>query len=630
MSLTRDEQTIWDALADEAVHVINDRDRNGDKLRERYTDVMAKGDFRNRDFDNLVNLMFDAFPNIERIYARDGDRLSDFLPDAVADVVDGHFANSVLSDRRLSDDLDNRTFNEMEDAVNKYKDIVRSRGGRGERERDRGGREERGGRGTGYSRDRGGREDRRDIGREARNPGGGWRNRGAARRAPAGEGWNDVARDAAATQEVEVRREEPAQRPRPVPAEQAAAPAPAPVAARPALDGPDFTKPRPFDDFWQKGEHWIVASKSPWKLEWNDENPLASIPRIYDVRAFVKYHVKSEDGKVREELVKVEQDNRYLMHDQLAQPERYQPSQRTGSPSVSLSGKPAAQEDRLNEVPTKPQVSYLADALKGIEQSHFSTGENGAPLAETIEGLVFDTRVKMFGTNKSQRLNVCFRTTPLIASSWKQEDLIKEVYGCHNLSAAAVKMQELKPQFDDVIYKALDKRFSDLVLRALRLQFQYSGVKSMTFSEHWGRMLDHLEAQKSEGFASDFAQRTNYIVAAACTLADRADLDNFTGREGEDVPCVVFLDQIAMLAIDNTMDGLGLGNVLDKMDTGVSITATGDAELSAVVRLVYNKLDEKAPSPGACRLFMNTNDGTLLELLPFAARKENFILAVAK
>lgn len=628
MALSQDEQVIWDALADEAAHVIDDRARDRDKLRERYADVMGKGDFRNRDFDGLVNVMFDAFPEIERKYARSGDRLSDFLPEAVGDIVDGHFANSVLSDRRLSDDLDDRTFREMEDAVHRYKDLVRGRRGErgGREERDRDGR--RGG-GTGYSRERGrDRDNSRDMGREARNAGGGWRNRSATRRAAAGEGWNDVARDAAATQQAEVRREEPAARPVPVPVEQVAA-APAPAPQRPALDGPDFTKARPYDDYWVKGEHWIVAIKSPWKLEWDDQNPLASVPSLYDVRTHVKYHVKSEDGKVREELVKVQQDNRYLAHDQMAQPERYQ-SPRSSSPAVSLSGKPVAEEDKLNDVQAKPQVSYLTDVLKGLDTTHFVPGEGGAPLAETIEGLVFDTRVKMFGSDRPQRLNVCFRTTPLIASSWKQEDLIREVYNCHNLAAAAVKMQELKDQFDAPIWNVLNKRFSTLVLRALTLQFQYNSVKSLSFAEHWDRLINHLETQKGEGFASDFAQRTNYIVTMASTLADRADLPGFTGREDEDVPCIVFLEQIAMIAINATMDGLGLGNVLEKMELGVSITASGDADLNAAVRHVYGKLDGNAPTPGACRVFLNTSDGTLMELLPFAARKENYILAVAK
>ncbi|MNY62234.1 hypothetical protein D3C86_1990170 [compost metagenome] len=66
------------------------------------------------------------------------------------------------------------------------------------------------------------------------------------------------------------------------------------------------------------------------------------------------------------------------------------------------------------------------------------------------------------------------------------------------------------------------------------------------------------------------------------------------------------------------------------METGASITAQADAALNTVVRGLYSKLDDKAPSAGATRVYLNTNDGAILELIPFAARKENFILAVVK
>jgi len=636
MSLTREEQTIWDAIADEAVAVIEDRERDGDRLRRKYGDVMSKGDFRNRDFESLVNLCFEAFPVIEDKYARDGDRLSDFLPKAIEDIVDGHFANSVLSNRELERDLDDRTYNEMQDAVDRYKDLVRGRGGR-----DRGyGRDDRGGRGrdrddrggTGYSRGgRGGRDDRnsRDIGREARNAGGGWRNRGSGQRASVGDGWVATAREAAAAQEVEVRQD--AATPTPPPA--AAAPAPAPVApSRPALDGPDFTKARPYDDYWMKGEHWIVAHKSPWTLAWDDQNPLASVPKLYDIRTHVKYHVQSQDGKVREELIKMSQDARYLMHDQMAQPDRYQSTQPRAGHSVSLSGQKIEQgEDKLNDVPSKPKATYLHDVLNGIPLPQFNVDpQTGAPLAETLQGLVFNTRVKMFGNEDAQRLNVGFRTTALVASGWKQEELINQVGQSHNLAAAATKMNELKAEFDPVIWDTLNKRFSELTLRAVRFQFQHASVKALSFASDWQKLIDHLHTQKGEGFASDFAQRTSYIVAMACTLADRGDLPGFMDREGVEIPAVVFLDQIAMIAIEGSMDDLGFGNAIQKQETGVSITANADQELNAAVRHVYNKLDGNATSSGACRVYFNTSDGQLLELVPFAARKENFILVAVK
>lgn len=640
MAMTRDDQALWDAFADEAVKYIDDRadERDASELRQRYADILGKNNFANRDFEALVDSMFDNYSRIEDEYARDKDRLEDFLPKAVADIVDGHFANSVLSNRRTSDELDNRTYREMEDMVKLYKDLLGGRGrgssrdrddrgGRGGRDRDR---DDRGG--SGYS--RGGRDrDRtssRDLGRTSGGSGGGWRNQRAARtKVAAGDHWAEAARDAAEVNERDDREE--VRRPAAAKPLVADSPIHPPVDARPLLEGPDYTKARPYDEFLENGEHWKVASKSGWKIPFDYNNPLASVPKLYDVRTQIKYHVKNKDGVVREEIVKVNEDNRYLAHEAQVAPERYQSTNRRSTPAVSLGGvKSTVAEDDLNAVEAKPTVDNLQVALGRLQQDQFEIGENGAPLGETINGLVFNTRVKMFAGKDSQRLNICYRHTAIMATSWVQEDLVKRIYNSNNLSAAAQALRDLKGDFDAAIWNELNKRFSDLVLRAVRFQFQHNSVKAMSFSNDWEKLIKHLETTKGEGFASDFAQRTSYIIPMACAIAARDDLSAFTEQPEADLPCVVFLDSTAIVCLDSTLDLLGVGRQLLEMETGASIVATADANLTTTVRGLYNKLDDKAPSPGATRVYLNTNDGAVLEIIPFAARKENFILVAAK
>lgn len=637
-SMTRDEQALWDGIADEAVRYIEERadERGASEMRERYADILGKNNFANRDFEGLVDSMFDKFSNIEDEYARPDDRLEDFLPKAVADVVDGHFANSVLSNRRIADELDNRTFGEMEDMVKLYKDLL---GGRGRGGRDRGrdggrdrgrGRDDRGG--SGYS--RAGRQERpgrtENLGRTSGGSGGGgWRNQRAARtKVAAGDHWAEAAREAGESSRVEEQREER----RPAAAKPLVADSPIhpPVESRPVLEGPDYTKARPFDEFMQDGEHWKVASKSGWKIPFDYTNPLASVPKLYDVRTEIKYHVMNADGKVREEIVKVNDDNRYLAHEGQLQPERYQ-STRRSAPSISLSGpKVTEAEDNLKAVDAKPAVTNLQTALGNLPRDQFEVGEAGAPLGETVNALVFNTRVKMFPEHDAQRLNLCYRHTAIMATSWEQEELVKRIYNCNNLSAAAQALRDLQPEFDAAIWAELNKRFSDLVLRAVRFQFQHNSVKAMSFSNDWEKLINHLESTKGEGFASDFAQRTSYIIPMACAIAAREDLSAFTEQPDVDLPCVVFLDSTAIICLDSTLDLLGIGRQLMTMETGASITAQADQGLNSVVRAMYNKLDDKAPSPGATRVFINTNDGAVLEVIPFAVRKENFILVAAK
>lgn len=645
MALSRDDQVLWNAIADEAERVIEDRARDRDPMRERYADILGKNRFSNRDFDNLVDMIFGAFGAIEREYARSDDRLEDFLPIAVEDIVDGHFANSVLSNRRTADDLDDDTYRDMQDAVDKYKDLMGGRGrssrySRDDRDRDRGGRDRGGRGGSGYS--RGGDRERtssRDLGRERSSSGGGsWRNRSkGSTRAASGDGWTAMARETAEVNEAEARREAEVRRPAsPVQAASAVRTVPAePVApSRPALEGPDYTKPRPHDSFWENGEHWVVASKSTWKVPFDFNNPLASVPKLYDVRTHVKYHVKNADGVVREEIVKVTDDNRYLAHEGLAQPERYHSTGRRNTPAVSLSGSKPVDEDQLNEVQDKPKVTVLRDALGALPSEQFTVAEAGAPLGETLTGLVFNTRLKMARSTpaEAQRLNICYRYTPLVVSSWAQEDLVRRVFESNNLAAAANQMRDLKSQFDINLWETLNKRFSDLVLRAVRYQFQHTAVKALSFATDWEKLIGHLESNKGEGFASDFAQRTAYIIQLACAISDRADLPAFTELPKEEqVPVVVFMDLTAVIALDGTLDSLGIGRVIYDMETGVSITGAADQQLANTVRHIYGRLDaEVASCSGGCRLYISTLDGATLEVIPFAAKKENFILSVVK
>lgn len=639
MALSRDDQALWDLLADEAERVIEDRARDRDPLRERYADILGKNGYQNRDFSALVDSMFNSFDTIEREYARSDDHIEDFLPLAVEDIVDGHFANSVLSNRRTADDLPDDIYREMQDAVDRYKDLMGGRG-RSSRysrdDRDRRDRRDRGG--SGYS--RGGSRERsssRDLGRErSSSSGGGWRNRSkGTRRAASGDAWSAVAREATEVQEAEERRMEEVRRPASVRAASEVVAAVEPAApAKPVLEGPDYTKARPHDSFWRDGEQWVVASKSGWHIPFDFNNPVASVPKMYDVRTQIKYHVKNADGVVREEIVKVTDDNRYLAHEGLAHPDRYHSTGRRNTPAVSLGGAKPQADDELNDVKTESTVTVLRDALGALPSDQFAVSENGAPLGETLTGLVFNTRVKMASAEapEQQRLNICYRYTPIVVSSWGQEELVKRVFESHNLAAAANQMRDLKSQFDIAVWETLNKRFSDLVLRAVRFQFQHNSVKALSFANDWEKLIAHLEKTKGEGFASDFAQRTAYIIQLACAIADRADLPAFTELPAEqDVPVIVFMDLTAIVALNGTLDSLGIGKVIYDMETGVSITGAADQQLANTVRHIYSRLDNEVASfAGGCRLYLSTLDGATLEIIPFAAKKENFILSVVK
>lgn len=646
MSMSSEDQGLWDAIADELEAYIEERGNGESEMRDRYADIMAKNQYNNRDFETLVNLTFDNFARIEDEYARDErEPLEKFLPTAARDIVDGHFANSVISNRRTADSLDTRTFNEMEDMVRHYKQLVgggrrTGRQGRGS-DRDDGdryydNRDGRGGGGSGYSRKS--RQPASSSGLARTSGGSSWRNKrdkGNAR-AAAGDHWTETAREVAETvdrQEAERRDTHTTSRPAATKTPVADSPRAEPVVApRVVLEGPDYTKPRPYDQFVRNGELWRVAVNSGWTIPFNPNNPMASVPKLYDVRTGIKYHVQATNGTIREEIEPVTDDNRYLAHEALQQPEAYRAtSNRRAGPAISLTAKPA-EEDKLVTQETRPTTVGLRESLCAIRDTDFTIPADGAPLHETLEGLVFNTRMRQRLDNVDQRLNIGFRYTALATSGWKQEDLINRVFESHNLAAAAEALTNLKGEFDKLVWDELNNRFSELVLRAIRIQFQNSDVKKLSFATDWPKLIAHLESTVGEGVAADFAQRTTYIVAQACAIAAREDLSGFVGLgeagEGQDLPMVAFLDYTTVIAVSGTLDGMGLGRQLLSAETGVSITATADHVLTAAVRAIYTKLEADSQNYGAGRLFIHTADGFLLELVPFAARKENFILAL--
>lgn len=629
----------WDDVADLVEEYIEDKAKGGNRLRRSYLAAMADNKWRNRAFNNLVDAILAAEGQIERKYARRGDDFIDYMEAAVPDIVNGHFAMSCLADRDVSDSLEDRVYNEMRDAVALYEDLVdppnERRGGRDDRGRgrDRGGRDDRD-----RDRGRGADEYRRDTDRDTGRRSSGRRDERDYRRSDeksskaGGSQWDLVAgaRNDEDDREDDRRNDRRDERDDPAPARRAEPvqqPKPEPKPERPRINGPDFTKPRPFDDFWRDNEHWQVEFLSKWELTGDGKYLSSRVPKFYDVNRFVKYLVKDQDGNVREELEEVNEDNRYLAHQLLDNPDQ-RPTTRTsaGVSLKALQGQQQAQEE-AQEAPSEPDVTVplaeLVDEFK-VPAVNFNVETN-------LAGCVYRARSTAIAEEAHTAVTWQLVRTPLLASGWDQLDLIQQVHDTGGLAAAAVKMRELRPKFDEAIFSELNKRFSTLFLRAISYQFQQPGITKFSFVEHWEDALGWFDKKRGATETAEFANRTRYIVSMACQHIARDELPNVmedlvAGAKGIP-PTVVFADFYLLASIDKTLDAAGIGAQLEKSKAGVIVTQTSNRELREGLVTLFQQANANLGAQTRIRVCIATSDNRLVEIIPYANRQDNFILA---
>jgi len=621
---------IWDFLADRAVEFITKKESVSD-LRGKYFDIMSEARWANPAFNKLIDNIYHSLDNIERMCAQRGDKDEDWMADGVARMVDGHFASSVLSDNRIADSLGQRDYDGMVAAFDEFKELTGQSRSRG---RDSGYDRGRGSFGNAAT-DRGGREAPsrgRDLGvGRGSTPG---RSSGS-RSAGVGDSWDMLANIGDEPQPEQQRRTvEPESRYVP-PVAQAVVEPIRNVRAQVTIDGPDYTKARPYDRFRRGDELWELAHLSKWKLTGDGVDIESTIPTLYNCNTHVKYFVQDLDGRVREELEPVNEDTRYAAHETLNrasdQPVAPKPASSGFSRATLQSG---GDDDGLSKEHKPTPRQKLVDLIDDIKEDQLQL--NAASPVDSLTGAIFSTRAKLRADNEHARVDLHLLRTPIVATSFEQIALIELVYNTNSLAGAQEKLNELKPQFDLPVWETLNTRFSDYLLRALRFQFQYNEIVKFNFSKHYGKLLEKFAADRGADAAASFAHRVGYITDLACGHFSKDDVAGYTEdlfehkafeSEGVTVPVVSFVDFIALAAFDATLDQLGIGNQLDNSEMGVVVNATDHSELNRSLRKLYENLDRAVPTPAKIRAYLSTSDNRLVEVLPYANKTDVFILA---
>lgn len=622
-------QDDWDFIADYAIEYIQKKARAND-LRNEYYILLSENRWRTKNFSNLIDTILDSDRRIEEAFAREGDRWDDYMTAGTEAMIDGHFASCVLDSRDVADALPNRTYDEMKDAAAIYSRLSGQRRASSMR----------------HGRDDGRRDDRRD-GRserrvERRYEGlGGNRHRSSDSKVAAGgnDAWSII--QGAGREEEEERRprerEVEREERRPVAREEQEVPyvKPEPEVVyqeRPRFEGIDYTKARPFDEFWKDGKHYQAAHLSNWRLTGDHVNPISTTPQLYDTRAYIRYFVRDERNEITEELMPVTNESRYLAHETQARPEAVEarPRARAAVSLTALTGnKNDNEEDSTLTAVEEPKRSYpLAQLISKVEYP-----ERANFNADTgMLGCVFNSRAKLMEANQSSRVDFHLIRTPLVASSWDQLALIEEVNSSITLTQAAEKLNALKPKFDISIWNTLNRRFSDMILRSVTFQFQLPGLKGFSFANDWLKLIAWYEKKRDASESAEFARRAIYVIGAACAHMDRSEVASFmedlwvASSENSDVPTVVFIDFVAMASIAETADDLGIGSQLSALPTGASVT-NSNPELRNALSNFYRGCETRVAAPGRVRTYITTSDNYLIEVIPYATRQDNFILA---
>ena len=646
--MSRNNDDFWDAAFDLTVDYISEKADSSD-LRDAYYKMMSDRRWKNNAMADLVDGIAAAERNIADMYLESNVSEKRALKNAIADIVDGHFATVILADRKMSRDLDNRTYDQMRDAAERFEEIMDNRSRRG----------------SGGSRRRDDLDDRdyRDDRRRDREYGNGGRDRDRDDRHSYGERrsagsrssssssdddpWSLLAQVESGYRDEAEHVNEDGSRER---MERVERSAPTRVREEPAqpdrreehlfesrrsnVEGPDFTKADPFGEYWENNEHWVVAHRSRWELSDPNLNGAELIPRFHDLNLYVKYYVKNNEGYVREELIEVTDDNRYLNQELRVQRGEQPAERRTAAVSLRNLRKSSSEEDivDINEPAVKQRTVDLIEKLNEVAELVPSLTD-GAPV-DSLIAATFSGRSKMLAAEKEADLLLGYMRTPMAASGWGQMELIDRIGEAPSLVAAAELMNELKPEFDISIWNKLNERFTSLVLHAMHFQFQFTAVKQMNFARDIAKIMQVMGQKRGDEFASMFGARTRYInqkATAHASMEDLADTIADLGANAEKFPAVVFLDFIEVISINASLDELGIGGILAEgtVDKGLSVTNVGNKKLATALRTILEAVKGSLPGVHA-RILLSTADNFLIDVTPFSARNEAFVFSVVK
>lgn len=631
-------------VADELIHYIEDIADQVKGLRYKYLDTMAAQNWRNRDFEELLNIFMDGLPRaLDKHDPHQRSSDESVIRKVVPMYVDGHYALMFTKSRAI-DEVGDREYEEIMDAAERWTDdwLRSSRGSRSSRD-SRGGRSSLRGRrvGTPYS----GRDDRDEDTR--RRPtsrrstrssnsfsrdevSSGIASHGRSVRSPnrsskvAGGMWGAVTGGTREEQREEPRREVE----RDVYIREEPKVTPPPNLPPKMMDGIDFTKERPHEEYRLGDDHWIHSSKVTPELE----KRLGTHPTFYDVNTHLRYLVVSPNNRVREEFILVDHDNRYLQQELLNNPATV----RRPTNQVSLRN-PKVPEETVMTTKSVDRSIPLAEVIRSIkiDESDTSNVLLTGSISESIETLLLELSANP-GVNGVFKTHIVRDLVVLIKPDPYKDEFLEALDASINLVQFHSVLTKYASIVDPNLWSRVNKRMSLALDSSMRYQWLLPGSKPMNFHNDYLLLLDKLKQRFANNpeYMSKYVRRTTALIQQVTMRVEPSEVSDYIDDllpgaiTVDSVNVVLFTSSEYLFAIRNTADALGIGKQLKGKSTGVAVRQLEGNDLQVAIRQLYTTLPfDSTVMRTVQKLHLVTHDGQMISIHPYECRNDEFILA---
>lgn len=643
------QRTAEDVIYDKLIDTIQNNARDNE-LRDEYDRFMSDRNYNNSDmtqlFEHCVKMVELGWEDCRN--TREEDKL---IAHAVDESIAQHIGVWATSDKHIANSIDNdRVWGDLKAAATEWDRVEhdydrasrgnRSRSGRDDRDdrnsRSRGGRDNRN-TGLGYSQSRppAGRDDRdrdnrRDRG-DSRMSGGFGANRDNKPR--------EAARNSERDRPTEQRSRSPLARAprteeRPVTNERLK------PHEEPADDdvielnaGPDFTLPRPFDDFWDNGENWQLAHVSKWSWTWT---PKAQFCRTYDQEHEVRFLVKDKNGVVREEFLPMTDDLSSVAHEikALTRPNegrRLRDGGVSADGEVSLPGNDIDAVD-LNQLAGEVEATRLT-LITEMNLSNIHVEKGPIVTGSTRDCLIKTTVLRLkTSTDVAVAQNMCVEVVPSSGRGRAELESLGSMLGTESgLDVLQKRLLGLRGKVDESVLDLIDAHYTAEVNHTLSHAWGFGKTKIDSFIEDFSDLLSVISSMRGAGFTAQFIQRTRNIVTSLVVMADGESTrdvidsqDLFSEAEADPAEytryretALVFLRPTATLSINIDLEAFG--TVGDDTRVPVSSGTGADPELRDALTGLF-LAGRKASATG--RVFAVTGDNIIVELVGMAGARD--------
>lgn len=651
-------KTLEDVIYDRLIDLIQNGAKDND-LRDAYDEFMSDRNYNNNDmkalFDHTLKMVELDWENCRN--DREEDKLIESCCDdgvaqgiAVWVIGDKKLANAIDDDRVWRDlQTSARDWDKVEDdydrATRNTRGGGRDRGGRDDR-RDRGGRDnDRNSRNTGIgytqSRPPTGRSDREDRGSrrgggrdDSRMTGGfgGGRDkpRESARNAEeprdtrTSRNSSPLARGARTQETREVEHEPRLHR-----------------HSEPAADviednaGPDFSKERPFDSFWDNGENWQLAHVSDLEWTWT---PKQMFCRSYDPDQEVRFLVKGKDGKVREEFLPVSDDLSSAAHEikALKRPNDERRTRDSGGGAIGAEiSLPGSDLDTVDLDKLTGQVDQARLTLITEMDLNSVEVDQGQVVASTVrDGLIKATSLRLqTGKSIAAAQNMIVEILPSTGKGTAELESLSNLIGSDGgLDILQKRLAGLRGKVDESVLDHIDRHYTEEVNHSLKYAFGFAGKLEVgSFIDDFADMLEVMTAHRNAGFTAQYLARTRNLVPTLVVLKEAdgrkdviASQDLLPEAEEDSAAYIAYRENVvvilkpsASLSVNVDLEAFGMVDTDPRVAQGSG--AGADPELRDALNGLY-LIARKSSAPG--RVHVVTADNIVLELVGMAGARD--------